>query len=263
MKTDYQKIIDFMVESGKRLVTKSGRIADIGVTKQFLTEEDIRIERGLKEIIESFGDKHILFAEEENDFVSETDDLWVVDPISGTESFIKGTELYTIAVAHTHQGILQFAAVYHPAKDDLYTAYLGGGAYLNGQPIRVNDQPEDVKIELRISWRSRAAGWQDKIKPLLSPYEIFQYDYARSIALSYCDLASGKTDGLISNTKDCFPEFAGNLIVREAGGQFTNLAGNPNMNPADRIFVGAKNKKLHEELLRLTREADAQQGGGR
>jgi len=74
MQTNYQKIIDFVVESGKRLITRTGNIADIGVTKQFLTEEDIKIERGLKEIIKDFGDKHILFAEEENDTAQNSDD---------------------------------------------------------------------------------------------------------------------------------------------------------------------------------------------
>lgn len=258
MQTNYQKIIDFMVESGKRLVTRSGHIDDIGVTKRFLTEEDLRIERGLKEIIESFGDKHILFAEEENDFFRETDDVWVVDPISGTESFIKGTGLYTIVVAHTHQGAVQFAAVYHPAQDNLYTASLGGGAKLNGEAIKVSSGNVPARVELRISKHFQdTKRREENLIKTLSPYPLFQDDFAKSMALSYCALASGKIDGLIFMTKDCFPEFAGSLLVREAGGEFTDLEGNNNLHTDDRVFVGGKDKEIHQELLKLTRQACA------
>jgi fructose-1,6-bisphosphatase/inositol monophosphatase family enzyme len=66
MEIDYKRITDFMLDSGKRILAKAGNIKDIGITKKDLTEEDLAIERGFKEIIQSFGPEHILFAEEEN-----------------------------------------------------------------------------------------------------------------------------------------------------------------------------------------------------
>ncbi|MFA6255288.1 MAG: inositol monophosphatase [Patescibacteria group bacterium] len=254
MSHNYQKILDFMVGAGKDLIKKSGNIKDIGVTKRFLTEEDLKIERGINAILKTFGNQHAIFAEEENDLVKEADDLWVVDPISGTESFINGTDLYTIVVSHVHNGIAQFAAVYYPAKDELFTAYLGQGAKVNGQLIRIkNDNSEVIKVELRISkhWKDKAQ--EDKVMQLLFPYKVSQYNHSKSMALSYCELASGRYDGVISMTRDCFPEFAGALIIREAGGKFTNIDGESNFNLADRIFVGG-NEKIYQELLPLVKQ---------
>jgi len=96
MAVDYQKVIDFMLVSGKRLVMRAGKIADIGIIKKDLTEEDLAIERGLKEIITSFGSDHALFAEEENDVFQESKNVWAVDPISSTSSFIKGLPHYAL-----------------------------------------------------------------------------------------------------------------------------------------------------------------------
>jgi len=145
--------------------------------------------------------------------------------------------------------------VYHPAKDNLFTAYLGSGTQLNGKQIKVKDNKSDIeKIELRMSKLWKNNGQEERITKLLTPYKVCQYNHSKSMALSYCELASGQVDGLISITKDCFPEFAGSLIVQEAGGMFTNLDGNNNLNLTDRIFVGGKNKEIHQKLLQLTRE---------
>lgn len=254
----YQLIIDYLVESGKRLVDLSGKVADIGVTKQYLTEEDIRIERGLEKLIKSFGDDHILFAEEENDIVKESDDFWIVDPISGTESFIKGGGLYTVVVSHSHQGISQFAAVYHPTANELYVAYLGQGVKLNGQPIKIRTNISNKpKVILRVSkycelWNG--LGLEEKLKNLLSDYEVIQFNYSISTAINYCSVASGEYDGIIVFGKDCFPDFAGGMIIREAGGELTNLDGDSNLKPTDRIFIGGA-KEVQRRLLPIIKKA--------
>jgi myo-inositol-1(or 4)-monophosphatase len=250
----YQKIVDFVLESGKRLVELSGKIADIGVTKQYLTEEDLRIERGLGNIIKGFGDDHILFAEEENDSIKEADDYWVVDPISGTESFVKGEGRYTIVVSHSHKGIAQFAAVYNPSIDELYTAVINQGAKLNSELISVEKESlAKPKIILRGSRYWKDQDVVEKIKTALSGYEVIQYNYSNSMAISYCDVASGKYSGVISLTRDCFPEYAGALIIKEAGGRFTNLEGSSNLNPTDRVFIGGS-EEIYKRLFSLVKQ---------
>lgn len=254
-KQQYQKILDFMKEAGKRLIKVSGQVVDIGVTKQFLTAEDLRIERGLGEIIKSFGDDHVLFAEEENDIIKEADDFWVVDPISGTESFIKGEGRYTIAVSHVHRGVGQFAAVYYPTTDKFYTAYLGQGARLNGRLIKVKkSDTSKPQVILRISKTWPDQGVIDKMRDLLAGYELVSYGSSDSMAISYCDVAEGSNDGIISLNKDCFPQFACGLIIREAGGEFTNLAGSSNLKPTDRVFIGGT-KEIYPQLFSLAQKA--------
>lgn len=246
MKVDYQKIIDFMTVSGKRLVKRAGNIDDIGITKINLTEEDLTIERGFKDIIKSFDGEHVLYAEEENDFYESASNIWVADPISGTHNFIKGLPHYAIVISHLVDHKTVFAAVYDPSVDHLYTAYLGRGSFLNGEQIKVNNGLSKKMIARISSKRVGAEDLKKKIRENFAGYEI--EDNKFSMAVNYCWVASGLFDGIISFTKDSFPEFAGSLIVREAGGNFTNKDGQSEILPSDRIFIGG-NENVYKKIL--------------
>ena len=65
--------------------------------------------------------------------------LWIVDPIDGTSNFIHGIPHYSVAVGYAFDGEMRAAACYDPERDELFTAIRGGGAYLNGRPIRTSD----------------------------------------------------------------------------------------------------------------------------
>jgi|SRR3989344_921110 len=251
MEIDYNKITDFILVSGKRLAKRTGNIADIGITKTDLTEEDLAVERGFKEIITNFGGNHVLYAEEENDIFQNSDNLWVVDPISGTKGFIEGRpNSYSIVISHLVNHKPVFAAVYNPTSDELFTAYAGNGAFLNNQPIKVSQGYNKVILRPSSAWKKPEV--IEKITSLLSVYTI--ESNWNSIAIQYCTVACGRADGIVTATKDTFPEFAGGFIIQEAGGKFTNIQGQPNINPDDRIFIGG-NEKFYNELLPLIQQA--------
>jgi myo-inositol-1(or 4)-monophosphatase len=247
---NYQKVIDFIVLSGQRLSTRAGKIKDIGITKSDLTEEDLAIERGLKEIVVGFGGNPTVYAEEENDVFNESDDLWVIDPISGTHRFIKGESHYSIVVSHFINHKPVFAAVYDPSVKELFTAHEGKGSFLNGNPIRISQGVSKVTIRPSTGWKDPIS--VEKVKSLLIEKRLTSNTY--SIAVNYCDVARGKVDGIVVLQKDTFPEFAGGLIIREAGGKLTNLEGSEDIKPTDRIFIGG-NLKTYHELLPLVRKA--------
>jgi myo-inositol-1(or 4)-monophosphatase len=240
-----------MISSGKRIKQFAGKVDDIGVTKKFLTEEDIRIERGFKEIIQKYDPGHRFFAEEENSEFFSADDVWVADPISGTHNFIEGKPHYTIVISHLINHKAVFGAVYDPSVDELFTAELGKGAFKNGQPVRVS-AGNTGKIILRGSMVWQKPEVIERMDSYLSGCEIEYNKY--SIAANHCWIAEGRFDGLAEFTKDAFPEFAGGLIIREAGGKFTNLDGRADILPEDRIFIGG-NDASYEMLLPLVRTA--------
>src|SRR3989344_7600704 len=251
MEIDYKKIIDFMLVSGKRLAAKAGNIVDIGITKTDLTEEDLAIERGFKEIIKSFGDNHVLYAEEENEIFQTSKNLWVADPISGTKGFIEGRpNSYSIVISHLARHKPVFAAVYNPTADELFTAYVGEGALLNNKPIKVSEGRNKVMLRPSSAWKRPEV--IERIKDSLNNY-VIESDW-NSIAIQLCDVACGRFDGIVAVTKDTFPVFACGFIIQEAGGNFTNHLGQSNINPTDRIFVGA-NKAFYNELFPLIQRA--------
>ncbi len=245
----YQQVMDFVIDAGRRLKEKAGQVTDIGITKQFLTEEDLRIERGLKEIISKLGPDHSVYAEEENDDFQATPNVWVIDPISSTKNFIEGKLHYTIVVTHLLKGGAQFAAVYDPSVDELFTAMKGQGAFLNGNKLEIKDIDTN-KIIFRISSQWRDTDLIKSIEPYFSEYEITSS--TDSVAIHYCDLARGRVKGVICFAKDSFPNFAGSFVAQEAGGVATNLEGESNLKPTDRIFIAAP-KGEYEKLFSIVR----------
>lgn len=234
MESVYDQIITFVTDAGALLKEKSGKIADIGVMKQFLTAEDLRIERGLKEIIATLGDSHSVYAEEENDDFQMTPNVWVMDPISSTKSFIEGQPHYAIVVAHVLNEEVHFAVVYDPSVDELFTARKGQGVLLNGQKLTVNENLTN-KIILRVSSEWRDKDFVKEIEEKLNGTELVHV--SGSVALPYCDIARGRMSGYVCLAKDSFPHFAGAFIVQEAGGCATNEKGSVNLDPVDRIFI--------------------------
>ena len=237
MEEFYKKIIKHMIRSGKRIKKRAGRIEDIGVTKKFLTVEDLKIERELKKIIKINNPKHEFYSEEENfNFVS-AEDVWVGDPISGTATFINGLAHYGMAMAHVHKGKVVFAAIYDPTVDQMYTAYKGKGAFLNGQRLKISKNiPDKINVLFLLS-----RNWKDKRISDAMLRELIKFNFYRTNnceAISWCHLARGIYDGIVCFSKDSFPDFAGSLIIKEAGGQFFNIKGETEVAPEDRIFFG-------------------------
>jgi myo-inositol-1(or 4)-monophosphatase len=233
----YQQVIDHMLSSGRRIRDRAGRIDDIGVTKAYLTEEDIRIERELAAIVHAAHPDHHVYAEEEHDHLLDAEDVWVVDPISGTQLFISGLPHYAIVAAHVHGGRVQFAAVFDPTLDDLYTAHRGQGAYLNGRKFSIGDRrspAQKIVFNLSIGWPDTAAA--ARMFGALGSFDL--YRIPASHAANDCLVARGSYSGVVTFGKDSFPYFASSLIVKEAGGVFTNLRGEEDIRPNDRVFIG-------------------------
>ncbi|MFZ6035818.1 MAG: inositol monophosphatase family protein [Patescibacteria group bacterium] len=248
----YQDIIKYIKTAGQRLKERSGHIEDIGIRKRNLTEEDIRIERELKEIITKNDPTHQVYAEEENADFFDAEEVWVIDPISGTHLFIQGKPHYAIVVSHLHKGIVQFAAVYDTSADELFTAQRGSGAFLNGTKIMVQPASPD---RLRVVF-NKSNKWPDevlvqKVLDGLQTYEVFRLE--ASHALGDCYIACGRYNGVIVLAKDSFPSFAGSLMVQEAGGEYTNQKGESDIKPDNRIFVGGDHG-THFRLLGMVQE---------
>ncbi|MBI5635441.1 inositol monophosphatase [Candidatus Micrarchaeota archaeon] len=248
MEGTYKEIIEFILASGKRIAKRAGKIDDIGIKKQYLTEEDIAIERGMREIIRRRHPEHWFFAEEEHDVFSESEDLWIADPISGTKTFIRGLPHYGIVIAYAKNNVVQFAAVYDPSAEELFTAYTGKGAFLNGKKIFVSEQKDGFGVLFNSS-----SVWKGEMLERLQEFNVVTN--TSSYAVNYCNVACGRYDGTVSFCKDSFPSFAGSLILQEAGGVFTNNRGESNFHHTDRVFIGG-NKDAYDKLLRILQQVN-------
>jgi myo-inositol-1(or 4)-monophosphatase len=172
---------------------------------------------------------------------------WIVDPIDGTRAFIGGREDWTISIGLVENGRPVAAALYAPVADALYLAIAGGGATLNGSPLRLNSSARRTAV--------RAAGPKRWLDALALHSSIEAAPKVHSLALRIAQIGSGELDVAFAggNSHD-WDLAAADLIVHEAGGALTSLSGEaPVYNRAKPVhppLVAAK-RELHDQLLRL------------
>lgn len=145
--------------------------------------------------------------------------LWIADPIDGTRAYIAGLPDWTIAVALVEDGRPLLGCVYAPVTDEMFFAEVGKGATCNGAKITVTDS---ASLDgARMNGPKRAMEDLQKLRPTL---EILPR--VHSLALRFARVAQGQLDGAYAggNSRD-WDLAAADLLVHEAGGLLTSLAG--------------------------------------
>ena len=231
----------------------------------FVTHVDREAEAGiLARIRERFPD-HAVVAEEETSerhgvsgVPSEGPDegwTWIIDPLDGTTNFLHAYPMYAVSIGVAHRGELQAAVVLNSATGEEWTALQGGGAFRNGERIRVSGI--DVLSRALIG-----TGFPFKALHLLPEYTR-QFDAvlrhtsgvrrAGSASLDLCHVATGWFDGFWELTLAPWDVAAGTLIVREAGGVVTRLDGSSDVIGHGSLLAG--NESVHGALGALVRRA--------
>ena len=106
----------------------------------FVTEVDQASEQAIIETLLTAYPGHGILAEESGREHGAKDSqfVWIIDPLDGTNNFIHGFPVYCVSIALSVHGVIEQAVVYDPTRNDLYTATKGRGAYLNERRIRVS-----------------------------------------------------------------------------------------------------------------------------
>jgi len=172
---------------------------------------------------------------------------WIVDPIDGTRNFVRGIPLWTSLVAceDAGRGVLA-AAVAAPALGECYEAFLGGGARCDGHELRVSavDSLDAALWCFESPYWFRAHGLAPLFEDLCAATGL-----QRGIgdAYSHMLVASGRAEVAIEPSLHVWDLAAPSLIVREAGGAFTDLDGAATIRAGNAVVT---NGRLHEEILK-------------
>jgi myo-inositol-1(or 4)-monophosphatase len=243
----YQKIINKIIELGDLLPAASGRFPEAEKSKRVPNAHDIKIETELANIINSFLGRHSIYAEEQHSAFVEDDNVWVIDPISNTKNFIQGMPHYSIVLSHLHKGEAQFALVYDPSSKELFTAEKGKGAFLNGKRIYVSNRKK--KLFFLIGFPG--GQYEEKILKTIKTMSGNENHIRMlgSFGVHYAYIACGRADVAISFNGDAFPEFAGKLLVEEAGGKFTDFYGGVLHHKTEGII--ASNGLVHNKIKKI------------
>jgi myo-inositol-1(or 4)-monophosphatase len=202
----------------------------------------------LKAIRENFSD-HSILSEESGLESSASDFQWIVDPIDGTTNFTMHNPIWAISVALAHQGQVILGMVYAPVTDEFFVARLGEGVTLNGRPIKVSQMSLEQSLNTFCHGSSdadiaRAVKYYNHQK--LANFDCRQIGSA-SLELAYT--ACGRVESIIIPGANAWDVAAGVLLVKEAGGQVTDFAGQDwTLNSQD---LCATNKTIHNQLIEI------------
>jgi histidinol-phosphatase len=216
-----------------------------------VTEADVRAEEVIRSILGQAFPDHGFYGEESGQHAMGAESIWLVDPIDGTKSFVRDTPYFSTQIALMRAGELVAGVSSAPACEELAWAEQGGGAFLNDAPVRVSSvsQLADAYISTgNLRTLAQGPGWGRLGELIQGIKRIRGYgDFVH-----YHLLARGAIDAVIESDVNILDIAPLVVLVREAGGTFTDLAGGAVTLKTRSVL--ATNGVLHERLLdRLTR----------
>ncbi len=218
-----------------------------------VTEVDEQAEQVIREILLGAFPTYGMLAEEGGTLVGEEDARWIVDPLDGTTNYAHGLPFFCVSVALERCGRVVLGVVHDPMHEETFVAERGGGATLNGEPIKVSDTEELIRALIATGFPYDRAEMPEALE-LFGRFAATTQGMRRlgSAALDLCYVASGRLDGYYERGIWAWDIAAGNLILEEAGGKVTNYRGGI-LDLEGREIV-ASNGALHPAMTELTGE---------
>lgn len=188
---------------------------------------------------------------------------WIVDPLDGTTNYAHGYPVFSVSIALEREGELLFGVVYDPTRDELFWAQRGKGAYLNGERIAVSATSDISKALLVTGFpydlKADPVNNLDHFLNLIMEAQAVRRD--GSAALDLCYVACGRFDGFWELKLWPWDVAAGAIIVEEAGGMLSDLAGGP-FDPYG-LEIVASNGLIHDQMVRILRKGKRPTSGSR
>jgi myo-inositol-1(or 4)-monophosphatase len=221
----------------------------------YVTEVDRQAEAAVLGFLRARFPEHAFMSEEDSPDAAATDYRWVIDPLDGTTNFIHGVAPFAVSIALEDPEGLVAAAIHDPVHEETFHAFRGGGARMNGEPIRCSRPAglDDALVATGFPFRELS-----RLKRYLESFEAFARTTsgirrAGSAAIDLAYTACGRYDGFWEIGLSRWDVAAGTLIVREAGGVVTDpLGGDRCLDTGDILAAGPD---LHRAMLEITRKA--------
>lgn len=223
-----------------------------------VTEADVAAERLIVgELARRFPD-HCVVAEEEGGRAASGDHEWIVDPLDGTVNFAHGLPIFCVSIAVRRGDELLAGVVHAAALRETYEAEHGGGARRNGAALRVSRNAElgEALLATGFAYRRNEVA-ENNVRPF-TDLILRCRDIRRtgSAALDLASVAAGHYDAYWEPWLNAWDIAAGALLVAEAGGRVTDLAGGGDMLRRGDVLA-SNGTALHDVVLPIVRLRDA------
>ncbi|GEO13337.1 inositol monophosphatase family protein [Microvirga aerophila] len=251
---------DAVMKASRSLKRDFGEVENLQVSRKgpgdFVSAADRKAEKILREALEKARPGYGLVMEESG-VVEGTDPShrWHIDPLDGTTNFLHGLPQFAISVGLEREGQVVAGVIYDPAKDELFIAERGKGAYLNNRRIRVaarNDMADAV-VTCGMPHIGRGDHGQFLRETASVMGHVGGMRRLGAAALDLAYVACGRVDAYWERGLNTWDIAAGILMIREAGGFVSDADGGSD--PLAKGSVACGNEIIHRELLKLLKSA--------
>ena len=217
--------------------------------KDFVTYVDKQSEERIRDFLLKKYPQHSFLGEEEGKVGNKDSKyMWIVDPLDGTKNYINGFEIFAVSVALAENERIIAGSIYIPMLDKLYWAGEGLGAYLNGERITVSNRTKEYSV-IATGFPFR---YIEEIDIYLKAFReaMITFSAVRRPGAAAVDLAltaEGVFDGFFEMKLSIWDIAAGYILVKEAGGIFTNFQGQEILD--GNVIAG--NKNIYEDLKQI------------
>lgn len=251
----------------KRAARKGGEIITHGATNlsalkieqkslhDYVSEIDRDSEKAIKQsILDAFPDHQVVGEEYGVDGVN-SQVQWIVDPLDGTTNFLRGIPHYAVSIGVLIDGVLEHSVVFDPAKDELFSASKGQGAFLNDKPIRTSGL-KSIRGGLYATGVPFSGDNLAKVdcftNTMVGVLNVQTSGIRRlgAAALDLAYVAAGRYDGYWEASLQKWDIAGGILLVTEAGGMVGGLQGDNNYLETGHIVAATKG--AYQELVDIT-----------
>jgi myo-inositol-1(or 4)-monophosphatase len=210
-------------------------------------EAEMILVKGLSILMPESG----FITEEETVEKSQAEYIWIIDPLDGTTNFAHKLPVFSVSVALQRNGQSVLGFVYDICNDEMFSAYEGGSAYLNGKPIRVSSVPSLDKSLLATGFPyydfKQMPEYLETLKHFMKHTHGLRRMGSAAIDLAYT--ACGRFDGFFEYGLQPWDVAGGTFILKQAGGVVSDFEGGN-----DYIFgktIVGSNAHLYQEFLEV------------
>ena len=224
-------------KASKALIRDFGEIEKLQVSvkgpSNFVSNADTKAEKIIIEELMKAKKNYSIISEEDGSKInSDSENVWIIDPIDGTSNFLHGIPHFAISIALKSNNEIISGLIYDPIKDEMFYAEKNNGAFFNNQRIKVSKKKE---IENCLF----ATGGKEKV------ISDFITRKTGSAALDMAYVAAGRYDGYFQNNLNLWDVAAGIIIIKEAGGIVNEI----NLSNQSNIKIIASSSRINEKML--------------
>jgi histidinol-phosphatase len=212
-----------------------------------VTNADQTAEKLIREQINKHFPDHGIIGEEFGEENTDSEVVWVLDPIDGTQSFIHGVPFYTTLIGILVDDKPEVGIIYAPALGEMVSAAVGFGCTLNGKTTKVRECTDLSKATF-LSTEVTTFEQYGLSAPFLELLNRTRLHRTWGDAYGHLMIAAGRADIMIDPILNIWDAAALLPVITEAGGSYTDVQGNPSIKTGNAIST---NSSLLPEILSL------------